>query len=119
MGVSGWSSWSLERLMSSTSGEPGSRRVGPGGTRRPRRPKLSRLGLRVGEFGLDYEALFVVWEGAGLEREDVLARLGLRYVGVRGVDDEGFEDRIGVFRAVRVCYVDLVPHGDLVEVPEG
>ena len=71
------------------------------------------------ELGLDDQALAVVGQRAGLEREDVLARLGVGHLDIGWADDEGLEDLVGVLGAVGVGDVDLVSAADLVEVAEG
>src|SRR5215203_2817136 len=70
------------------------------------------------ELGLDYEPFGVVWEGAGLEADYVLAGDCFRDLVVVGADDEVGKDAVGVAGAVGVGEDHLVAVSQLVEVPE-
>src|SRR5215212_10470048 len=70
------------------------------------------------ELGAHYEAVLVVREGAGLQRDDVLALHGLLDGAVVWFDDLFVEDLVLVPPARRVLQDHLVPALQTVQVPE-
>src|SRR5215217_6636205 len=70
------------------------------------------------KLGLDNDPVYIVGEGAGLKRDDVLARNRLRHAPIGGLRNEAVKDLVGVLGTVGVGQEHLVALLKLIQVVE-
>src|SRR5215218_4004976 len=70
------------------------------------------------KLGLDDDPVYIVGEGAGLKRDDVLARNRLRHAPIGGLRNEAVKDFVGVLGTVGVGQEHLVALLKLIQVVE-
>src|SRR5215204_3082479 len=70
------------------------------------------------KLGLDDDPVYIVGEGAGLKRDDVLARNRLRHAPIGGLRNEAVKDLVGILGTVGVGQEHLVALLKLIQVVE-